>query len=412
MEWADDRAAPAVLAAQLVHLGSAEMLHAVVSQALRLPPAEAEAGAEAEAATVAEAEAELGVCSLLHTAVHRLPPSDRMRTLSSLAYTAGLVPRLWARLHLCVTHVPAWLSPSAGAPPRSPLPPCTDESSPHASTLARGSFSRPADALYRRRGAGGSAVVGAHGSVLPGVLLLAAHHRRRGLLPARHPAASRPAARAGPSAQGAPRSDLLGAIRQGLDWAIAHAAVLARPPNPSNPNCSPDRGLLHVAQGWASPVVQGPFPVASCQARLAPFATTSACDGNRSRGGEEVFKNFIKNLTSLMRAQSALSVCLGDGPRSLGKARDAANSSGGSAPLWRSTRHWLSRLLTQLHDRNCRRRFVKPEAFHSLDAVGTASMLVSEVLAPLPSHPPRRFVRPASSALWPFRRRPGAHVCR
>jgi hypothetical protein len=131
-----------------------------------------------------------------------------------------------------------------------------------------------------------------------------------------------------------------------------------------------------------------------------------------AHGGGRSFKNFIKNLTSLMRAQSALSVCLGDGPRSLGKARDAANSSGGSAPLWRSTRHWLSRLLTQLHDRNCRRRFVKPEAFHSLDAVGTASMLVSEVLAPLPSHPPRRFVRPASSALWPFRRRPGAHVCR
>jgi len=58
--------------------------------------------------------------------------------------------------------------------------------------------------------------------------------------------------------------------------------------------------------------------------------------------------------------------------------------SGGTAPLWRSTRHWLSRLMTQLHDRNCRRRFVRPEAFHSLEAVGTASMLVSEVCDPAP----------------------------
>jgi hypothetical protein len=79
-------------------------------------------------------------------------------------------------------------------------------------------------------------------------------------------------------------------------------------------------------------------------------------------------------------------VCLGDGPRGLGNTRGVADAvSGGTAPLWRRTRHWLSRLLTQLHDRNCRRRFVTPEAFHSLDAVGTASMLVAEVTPPSPS---------------------------
>lgn len=114
----DDRAAPAVLERQLAHLGSTEMLQVVVNQALPLPlPPVA---STCTAMPVEAAEAELRVCSLLHTAVNRLLPSDRMRTLSSLAYTAGLVPRLWARLHLCLTHMPTWISqpaaPSAGTP--------------------------------------------------------------------------------------------------------------------------------------------------------------------------------------------------------------------------------------------------------------------------------------------------------
>ncbi|KAK3248844.1 hypothetical protein CYMTET_41707 [Cymbomonas tetramitiformis] len=44
------------------------------------------------------------------------------------------------------------------------------------------------------------------------------------------------------------------------------------------------------------------------------------------------------------------------------------------------TMTWMSKLLTQLHDRNCRRRFVKPEAFHSEEAVG--STFVAEVPSP------------------------------
>jgi len=46
---------------------------------------------------------------------------------------------------------------------------------------------------------------------------------------------------------------------------------------------------------------------------------------------------------------------------------------------WRFARDWTSKLLAQLHDRNCRRRFVGPEAFHAEEAVGSATAFVAEM---------------------------------
>jgi hypothetical protein len=59
-------------------------------------------------------------------------------------------------------------------------------------------------------------------------------------------------------------------------WAIAHAAVSPRPPNPSYTIVTRTEGYTCDAKVWDLSIVQGPFSVAPCQTVALRFATFSS----------------------------------------------------------------------------------------------------------------------------------------
>ncbi len=102
---------PHALAAQLALLSDGALLRDLIHTVMPPPPPPDVASSPADAAAAAAA---VRLCSLLHCALSRLRGAERGRMLASLAFSAGLVPRLWACIRSCADSG-LWAAPTGGA---------------------------------------------------------------------------------------------------------------------------------------------------------------------------------------------------------------------------------------------------------------------------------------------------------
>jgi ubiquitin-protein ligase E3 C len=120
---------PAALAAQLSLVTDGALLRDLIHAVLPAPPSEEDAaGAVVPMLSAEAASGAVRLCSLLHVALTRLRGAERARLLASLAFSAGLVARLWGCVRACAD-AGAWGAPqntpastSSSAPPGWLLP--------------------------------------------------------------------------------------------------------------------------------------------------------------------------------------------------------------------------------------------------------------------------------------------------